>query len=396
MFGSFLCGIASADQSVSLTWDRNTDTNVMGYYLYLGTTNGSYTSKIDVGTNTTATIVNMAGRSTTYYFAATAYNSNRLESPPSNQAQFLTSSNAGPALTAVPDKNAMVNAMLIVTNAATDTDMPVRHLTYSLDSGAPTGMMIDPLSGRIYWTPRIDVGGTTNPVTVRVNDGTTQSLYSAKSFNVVVSNAAQVSLGTTVMALGQTNTVPLVVVATAPVTNVSFVLDLPAGRVSNVSVQGLMPAVVTVTQTPVGAAHSTISIKALSGQYLVGTNAVAQVTFTAATGKPSTFAALSASSPNATLSTGQAMPGNFGVNGEAVIVGAESLLRPILRTNGQRDMVIYGPSNNKFVVESCNSPTATSGWVSEVTSSTMGTNLTQTFPNFTTNTNVRFYRARSL
>jgi hypothetical protein len=368
----------------------------MGYYLYLGTTNGSYTSKTDVGTNTTVTIANLTGKSTTYYFAATAYNSNRLESPPSNQAQFTTSTNAGPSIAALPDKTAMVNTLMIVTNSSTDTDLPLRQLTYTLDPGAPVGMIINPANGRIYWRPAIDSGGSTNSVTVRVSDGGTPNLYGTSTFTVVVSNAAQVSLGGTVMALGQTNTVPITVVASAPITNLSFVLDLPSNRVSNVSVSGLMPAIATVTQTPAGAVHSTISIKAVAGQYIVGTNVIAQVTFTATTGHPSMFAILQVSLPNATQSGGLSMPGNFGMNGEAIMIGAESLLRPILKTNGQRDMVLYGPANNKFTVESCANPNGTGGWTSELTSSTMSTNLTQTFPNFTTNTGVRYYRARSL
>src|SRR5207245_1591657 len=126
---------------------------------------------------------------------ATAYNSNRLESPPSNQAQFTTSSNAGPSLATVPDRTAMVNSLLIVTNTATDTDLPPRQLSYSLDPGAPAGMLINPANGRVYWTPKIDAGGSTNAVTVRVNDGGTPNLYSTETFTVVVSNAAQVSLG---------------------------------------------------------------------------------------------------------------------------------------------------------------------------------------------------------
>ena len=84
VLAALFCGTARADQNVSLQWNANSDTNTAGYYLYPGTSSTNYLSKIDVGNNTTATISGLppAGQSITYYFAATAYDSSRMESPP--------------------------------------------------------------------------------------------------------------------------------------------------------------------------------------------------------------------------------------------------------------------------------------------------------------------------
>src|ERR1700750_3075795 len=74
IFGMFLCIPAQGDQSVSLAWNASPDTNVVGYVLYYGTSSGNYTNRIDMGTNTTATIDGLKNPGTNYYFAATAYN----------------------------------------------------------------------------------------------------------------------------------------------------------------------------------------------------------------------------------------------------------------------------------------------------------------------------------
>jgi Fibronectin type III domain len=77
-----------ADQSVTLGWNASTDTSVAGYYIYHGTASGVYTDKNDVGTNTVATVSGLqAGQ--TNYFAVTAYNSAKMESPFSAEVSFI-------------------------------------------------------------------------------------------------------------------------------------------------------------------------------------------------------------------------------------------------------------------------------------------------------------------
>ncbi len=72
--------------SVTLSWDANVSTNTTGYRLYVGLASGSYTTT-DVGNTTTATVSNLTS-GVTYYSVVTAYNSDGLESPPSNQVSY--------------------------------------------------------------------------------------------------------------------------------------------------------------------------------------------------------------------------------------------------------------------------------------------------------------------
>lgn len=86
-------GLVSAGEA-ELSWTpptQNTDgtalTDLDGYRLYYGLTSGDYPEMIDIGdpTVTTYVVQGLTGGET-YYFAATAYNTNNIESDYSNEA----------------------------------------------------------------------------------------------------------------------------------------------------------------------------------------------------------------------------------------------------------------------------------------------------------------------
>jgi hypothetical protein len=81
-------GLVRASQSASLAWNPVTNSAVAGYAFYLGSTNGIYSSRFDVGTNTNITLTGLQAGSTNY-FAVTAYNSARMEGPASVQVSYL-------------------------------------------------------------------------------------------------------------------------------------------------------------------------------------------------------------------------------------------------------------------------------------------------------------------
>src|SRR5262245_34877610 len=68
--------------AVTLAWDASTDASTVGYRLHYGTSSGTYTSTVDVGNVTTATVSTLQA-GTTYFFAATAYDASSAESAPS-------------------------------------------------------------------------------------------------------------------------------------------------------------------------------------------------------------------------------------------------------------------------------------------------------------------------
>lgn len=64
---------------VTLAWDPNTEPGIAGYKIYWGLSSGNYTGSQDIGNNTSVTITGL-DEGKTYYFAATAYNGDGVES----------------------------------------------------------------------------------------------------------------------------------------------------------------------------------------------------------------------------------------------------------------------------------------------------------------------------
>lgn len=72
---------------VTLSWDKNAESDVAGYKVFSGTSSGNYTNSIDVGNWTTCTISGLQ-EGKTYYYAAKAYNTAGQESGFSNEVSY--------------------------------------------------------------------------------------------------------------------------------------------------------------------------------------------------------------------------------------------------------------------------------------------------------------------
>jgi hypothetical protein len=78
----------AAAATVSLGWSPSSDTNVVGYNIYYGTSSGDYTSEVAIGNVSVITVSNLTFGAT-YYFAATAVDSAGNESGFSNEIQYI-------------------------------------------------------------------------------------------------------------------------------------------------------------------------------------------------------------------------------------------------------------------------------------------------------------------
>jgi hypothetical protein len=74
-----------ATGSVTLGWSASTSTDITNYWVLEGTNSGSYFTNYSAGTNLTLTISNLTLGST-YYFTATATDTNGLTSVYANEA----------------------------------------------------------------------------------------------------------------------------------------------------------------------------------------------------------------------------------------------------------------------------------------------------------------------
>ena len=94
---------SQAANNVLVLWDPSPSDGVGGYKLYYGTAPHSYTFTTDVGSATNATVSGLSV-GTTYYFAATAYDTNGLESAYSTEVSYLmgsTNVSVAPVIVAV-------------------------------------------------------------------------------------------------------------------------------------------------------------------------------------------------------------------------------------------------------------------------------------------------------
>ena len=106
-----------------------------------------------------------------------------------NAPNVLTTNNAPPVLDAIADKSVVEKTLLTFAAHATDTDSPPQRLTYTLDSGAPAGAVINPTNGVFTWTPTEAEGPSTNPVTIRATDNGFGSLSDFKTIVITVTES---------------------------------------------------------------------------------------------------------------------------------------------------------------------------------------------------------------
>src|SRR5205823_2395408 len=102
---------------------------------------------------------------------------------------IVTEVNTPPSLPAQPDRTIYGLTTVLVTNTATDADIPVNTLNYVLLE-APTNAVIDS-NGVISWTPVAEQVPGTNVITTVVTDDNPwainqQHLSATNSFNVIV------------------------------------------------------------------------------------------------------------------------------------------------------------------------------------------------------------------
>jgi hypothetical protein len=110
-----------------------------------------------------------------------------------NWIQFVDD-NLPPVLAAISNQTVLAGVTLLVTNSASDPNVPPLPLTFSLSS-QPTGSSIDPNSGIFSWRPAIAQSPSTQEVAVVVADNGAPPLTATQSFMVTVIQPATPTLG---------------------------------------------------------------------------------------------------------------------------------------------------------------------------------------------------------
>jgi dextranase len=144
------------------------------------------------GTNWTqigATLSITMSNSASVGLAVTAHNNTTVCSASFNNVSV----NQAPVLAAIPNQTILAGRTLVVTNSASDADIPAQTLTYSLLS-VPPSASINPNSGVFTWRPTIAQSPSTQTVGVVVSDNGIPPLSATQNFAVTITQPVRPTL----------------------------------------------------------------------------------------------------------------------------------------------------------------------------------------------------------
>ena len=111
-------------------------------------------------------------------------------SPPLSDAKTFSvtvnETNAAPVLAAIANRTVHAGSSVVVSNSATDSDIPASVLTFSLDPGAPPAASINSTNGIFNWTTANADAGSASPITIRVTDNGVPPKSDTKNFTITV------------------------------------------------------------------------------------------------------------------------------------------------------------------------------------------------------------------
>ena len=149
---------AHAASSVTVAWDKNAETDVIGYKFHYGTDSKNYQHTVDVKNNTSCTISGLA-EGTKYYFAAKAYNDKNIESSYSDELAYTIPGSPPPP----PIQYALT--MDTVGDGSVELDPPGG--TYNEGTVVQLRAVAWPGSAFDSWSG--DITGAANPVTITMD-----------------------------------------------------------------------------------------------------------------------------------------------------------------------------------------------------------------------------------
>ncbi|MFQ5960521.1 MAG: PKD domain-containing protein [Candidatus Methylomirabilales bacterium] len=175
--------VAATAGSVSLMWDPNTEGDLGGYKVHVGTASRTYSQDIDVGHVTSFTVSNLADGQT-YFFAVTAYDVMANESGFSSEVSTMISStvNSPPRASFSYDCADLVCSF---TDTSTDTDGTLVAWHWSFGEGSSA-------TGQSISHTYAEAGTYAVTLTVTDENGATDS--SAQSLAIASSSAGTITL----------------------------------------------------------------------------------------------------------------------------------------------------------------------------------------------------------
>ncbi|HXU76074.1 MAG TPA: carbohydrate binding domain-containing protein [Methylomirabilota bacterium] len=118
---------------------------------------------------------------------------------------FVGQANTPPKIGPVANQTVNPGATLLVTNTASDSDLPPQALTFAAANMVPANATINASNGVFSWRPLVSQAGTTNLIQIKVIDSGQPNLSATNSFNVMVNPVSQPVLSSIAVSGGQIN-----------------------------------------------------------------------------------------------------------------------------------------------------------------------------------------------
>ncbi len=257
-----------------------------------------------------------------------------------------------PVVEAIGDRVIAEGQLLELDVIASDPDLPVTAMQFSLVAPTPAGLTIDNGSGRLRWRPTAAQGPSTNVVRVRV--AKTSGPATTATFSIRVRDTQAeftLGVGSTRVDAGESGSVSVQFNTPLDVDLVEARLNLSRDALSSLELTGIHPAIGAASLIPAGDGLYDISFLAAPGQSLAGLGELARLRFGTDANASSAFVHLRWSDAVAHVGIDPLRGGRL-LPGRITIMGPEPLLDAVFdQALGRRRLFLHGHPGIRYRVE---------------------------------------------
>ncbi len=263
--------------------------------------------------------------------------------------------NSSPTLAPISMRTINEGDLLLITNTASDVDMPANVLTFSLAPGAPAGASVHPASGVFMWRPSETQGGTTNSITVVVHDSGQPSLSATQKFFVTVRDTQgdfRISIGTTNVLVGGSNDVAVWLSSGVELTRLGFLLETTGNALTDFALRDAAPEVSSMLLLPISPDRAELSFDFNPAFAQTGARNLARFGFRAGPGVESVVVPLRITQLTGLRADGLSTSNTISHDGRVFVIGSRPILDASHRTNGLLQLLLYARPGTTNTVES--------------------------------------------
>ncbi len=338
----------SPEFTVSWTGSDEGRSGIACYDIYAAEDGGPAELWLAAVRGTNAAFTGEVGHTYSFFSVAMDRAGNGEALPAHADLTVSITTNTAPILDPVDDCLVRVNASLFITNRTFDANGD--RLWFSLVS-APAGAAITSDTGILRWTPSCAQGSTTNLFIVRVTDNGTPPMSASQSFHVIVPECIEAGLGNTIMQVGTTSSVPVRLLSTVALTNLTFQVLYPAERFTNFLLTPNSPHVLTQQLRLLSPGCLEVSFTLPGSSVLHGPANAADLAFVAPTNQTSAFVPLLIENVDGRRPDGGLAANASGQAGRVVVIGREPLLEGVHGLDGKPHVLLYGNPGVSYQLE---------------------------------------------